>query len=214
MDSLFSAEECSMSDPQLWLQYQPTKQDLIAGRPNATGFRGLGPFLAVMPPSSYLVHGNSEVLLLDQNKRNVALQYDTLRYMRTWTLASGTGFTPTGPIYNWNLDTQGNGPSWIDIPGAKLFADPAEWPEEREMLEFFVMVDGYPEVGSLYFFVVVSLKPGQYRVEMSSALLGKTGDASPPGNTPQPWATESRCAIPIDSGWLRVPTLPQSLRKK
>jgi hypothetical protein len=48
-----------MSDPQVSLQYEPTKQDRIMGRPNANGFRGLSPFLAVMPPSSYLVHGNA-----------------------------------------------------------------------------------------------------------------------------------------------------------
>jgi hypothetical protein len=133
--------------------------------------------------------------------------------MRTWTLACGPGYTPIGPIYNWNLDTQGNGPSWLDIPGAKL-GSPEEWPEEREMLEFFVMADGHPELGSLYFFVIVSLKPGQYHVEMSSALYGNTGDASPPGNTPEPWAKESGCKIPVDSGWLKVPILPQSFRRK
>jgi hypothetical protein len=47
-----------MSDPQVSFQYEPTKQDRIGGRPNANRFRGLSPFLAVMPPSSYLVHGN------------------------------------------------------------------------------------------------------------------------------------------------------------
>jgi hypothetical protein len=202
-----------MSDPQVSFQYEPTKQDRIMGRPNANGFRGLSPFLAVMPPSSYLVHGNSEILILDQHKKNVASQYDTLRYMRTWTLASGPGYTPIGPTYNWNLDTQGNGPSWLDIPGAKL-GSPEEWPEEREMLEFFVMADGHPELGSLYFFVIVSLRPGHYHIEMSSALYGNTGDASPPGNTPQPWAKESGCKITVDSGWLKVPILPQSFRRK
>ena len=30
-------------------------------------------------------------------------------------------------------------------------------------------VEGHPEIGALYFSIIVSIKPGQYRVEMSSA---------------------------------------------
>ncbi|HLV85732.1 MAG TPA: hypothetical protein VKV39_02070 [Candidatus Sulfotelmatobacter sp.] len=201
-----------MSDPQLTFLYEPTSQDLIAGRPNANGFRSLGPYLAVMPPSSYLVHGNSEITIVDQKKQNVASKYATFRRWRQWTLAPGEGYIPTGPVYNWDLDTTGNGPSWKDIPGAKL-GNPAEWPQERELLEFFVLVDGHPEMGSLYFFVVVSLKPGQYRVEMSSALHGNDGDPTVPlKNTPVPWAQESGCPIKVNSGWLSVPQLPQRKR--
>jgi hypothetical protein len=202
-----------MSDPQVSFQYEPTKQDRIMGRPNANGFVRSEPVPGCDASLQLPGARDSEILILDQNRKNVASHYDTLRYMRTWTLACGPGYTPIGPIYNWNLDTQGNGPSWLDIPGAKL-GSPEEWPEEREMLEFFVMADGHPELGSLYFFVIVSLKPGQYHVEMSSALYGNTGDASPPGNTPEPWAKESGCKIPVDSGWLKVPILPQSFRRK
>jgi hypothetical protein len=202
-----------MSDPQVSFQYEPTKQDRIMGRPNANGFVRSEPVPGCDASLQLPGARDSEILILDQNRKNVASHYDTLRYMRTWTLACGPGYTPIGPIYNWNLDTQGNGPSWLDIPGAKL-GSPEEWPEEREMLEFFVMADGHPDLGSLYFFVIVSLKPGQYHVEMSSALYGNTGDASPPGNTPEPWAKESGCKIPVDTGWLKVPILPQSFRRK
>ncbi len=62
-----------MSDPQVSFQYEPTKQDRIMGRPNANGFRGLSPFLAVMPPSSYLVHGNSEILISGSEQKECCL---------------------------------------------------------------------------------------------------------------------------------------------
>jgi hypothetical protein len=109
-------------------------------------------------------------------------------------------------VYKWVVDTQGNGPSWKDVPGEKFTDSPAEWQDQRDMLEFFVTVDGHPEIGSLYFFVIVSLKPGQYRVEMSSGLYSPyKGDSSPLANTSQPWAKESGCTIDVDSGWRKAP---------
>lgn len=193
--------------PRLSFQYEPTNKDLSMHLAAANGYSRVGNFLAVMP-GKYFVHGNSEISLLDKNGKNVASQYDTLRQWRTWDLPPGTGYTAVGPVYKWVIDTEGNGPSWKDIPGAKFDASPP-WREGRDLLEFVVAVDKHAEIGTLYFFVIVSLKPGQYRVQMSSALYSPyTGDSSPLGNSPQPWAEESGCTIKVDSGWLKAPAVP------
>jgi hypothetical protein len=113
-----------MSDPQVSFQYEPTKQDRIMGCPNANGFVRSEPVPGCDASLQLPGARDSEILILDQNRKNVASHYDTLRYMRTWTLACGPGYTPIGPIYNWNLDTQGNGPSWLDIPGEPSSAVP------------------------------------------------------------------------------------------
>jgi hypothetical protein len=174
-----------MSDPQVSFQYEPTKQDRIMGRPNANGFVRSEPVPGCDASLQLPGARDSEILILDHRPD---LQLEP-RYARQRS-------------------------ELARYPRRAKLGSPEEWPEEREMLEFFVMADGHPDLGSLYFFVIVSLKPGQYHVEMSSALYGNTGDASPPGNTPEPWAKESGCKIPVDTGWLKVPILPQSFRRK
>jgi len=191
--------------PQLSFEYEPTRKDLSMHLAAGNGFSRVSPFLGIMP-GFYFVHGNSEISIKDKNGKNVAQQYTTFRQIRSWNLALGIGYSAvTGT--KWEIDTKDAGPSWKDVPGGKYPESPPEWKERRELLEFFVTVDKHPEIGTLYCFVIVSLKPNQYRVEMSSALYGPpTEDPTAPlGNTPQPWAEESNCKIALDTGWLTVP---------
>lgn len=190
---------------QLSFKYEPTRKDLSMHLAAGNGFSRVSHFLGVMP-GFYFVHGNSEISILDQNGKNVAQQYTTFRQIRSWNLALGIGYSAVAGS-KWEIDTQDAGPSWEDVPGAKYPESPPEWKERRELLEFFVEVDKHPEIGTLYCFVIVSLKPNQYRVEMSSALCSPpTEDPSAPlKNSPTPWAEESHCRIVLDTGWLTVP---------
>jgi hypothetical protein len=191
----------------LSFEYEPMRKDLIPYLTAGNGFTPVSPFFAVRP-GCYAVHGNSEISIRDSDRNNVASQYDTYRQYRGWDLTvAGPGYTAIGEVDNWKLDSKGSGPNWKDVPGGKFADTPPNWNEGRSLLEFFVAVDGHPEIGSLYFFVVVSLKPGHYRVEMSSALFSppKDGDPIPLKNTSQPWAQESGCGIKLDSGWLKAP---------
>ena len=171
---------------------------------------GVGKTTTAIHLAAYL-HRLAPTLLVDG---------DAIRSATKWSQRSGHTGLPFKVVthaqmvshirdhQNVIIDTEGNGPSWKDIPGAKFDASPP-WREGRDLLEFVVAVDKHPEIGTLYFFVIVSLKPGQYRVQMSSALYSPyTGDSSPLGNSPQPWAEESGCTIKVDSGWLKAPAVP------
>jgi hypothetical protein len=190
---------------QLSFEYEPTKKDLSMHLTAGKGFSRVSPFLGVIP-GFYFVHGNSEISIRDKNGKNVAQQYTTFRQIRNWDLALGIGYSVVAGS-KWAIDTQDAGPSWKDVPGRKYIESPPEWKEERDLLEFFVAVDKHPEIGTLYLFVIVSIKPNQYRVEMSSALYSPPAEEpeAPLGNTSQPWAAESDCRIVLDTGWLTVP---------
>jgi hypothetical protein len=190
---------------QLSLEYNPTPGDLSMYTVKGQGRSRPSAFLAVAGPSDNLVHGNSVISLKNKNDEDVAADYGTWRQWRIWRLASGNGYNAVGsPESPWDDDNRTGNANWMDIPGYILADDPAQWKEERRMLEFVVAVGKHPEFGALYFFVVISLKPGQYRVEMSSAkdiLFAKFKDLE---KTRQPWAQQSGCTIKVDSNWLKV----------
>ena len=42
----------------------------------------------------------------------------------------------------------------MDIPGMIFIKGPKEWADERDTLEFVVAVEGHPEIGAVYFFIM------------------------------------------------------------
>jgi hypothetical protein len=149
------------------------------------------------------VHGNSYTEVKKQGE-DISSNYNTWRRWRIWRLFGGTGFNPAGPPESdWADDNLSKTPNWMDIPGFDFAVGPAQWKDERYLLEFVVSVEGHTaEVGALYFFVIVSTKPGQYRVEMSSAKTIPFAKWAEIAKTKQPWAKASESVIKVDSLWL------------
>lgn len=85
-------------------------QELNASRTQSWNDARVGSTPAARP-GVYFVQGNSEISILDKNRKNVASQHETFRQWRSWTLAPGTGYTAFGTVDNWAIDTQGNGPA-------------------------------------------------------------------------------------------------------
>ncbi len=155
--------------------------------------------------SSWMLHGNNQVTVTVEGQ-DVSSSFATLRFMRVWTapLASKkpvNGNKNSKPLSSggWAVDTTGNGPSWLDVPGELLTAAPAKWSAERYLAEFVVTVDKFPEFGMLYFNVTCDTVPGSYRVAMTDAVK----------ITANQWCTIKSSAAPFsasgsgvfDSGW-------------
>jgi hypothetical protein len=185
----------------LTLEYTPTKDDQSSRTARGQGRTYLSPFLSVSGPSDFMVHGNSYVTVWEDG-RDVTGQYDTWRRWRIWSLPK-VGLNPSGPPdFDWKDDNLSKIPNWRDTPGYQSVAGPDAWMSQRTLLEFVVAIEEHPDAGALYFFVVVSTKPGQYRVEMSDAKSIPFAKYKELVKTKHPWAQASGCPIKVDSLWL------------
>ena len=71
---------------------------------------------------------------------------------------------------DWGDDNLSKKPNWMDIPGMIFIKGPKEWTDERDTLEFVVAVEGHPEIGALYFLIIVSVAGG---FSTSARAIGK-----------------------------------------
>jgi hypothetical protein len=181
------------------LEYNPTNTDFSTRVPRGQGRRYLSHFFSVYRTNEYMVHGNSSITV-KKNGRDVTDKAITWRRMRIWSLMGESGFNANQPAdFDWFDDAMSETPNWIDIPTYGSMEPPEKWTAERKMLEFAVAVDGHLDSGILYFYVIVSLKKGQYRVEMSSAKRIEYQDWLDLKKTRQPQPLG--CSIQIDSTW-------------
>lgn len=182
------------------LEYNPTNTDLSPHVARGQRRRYLTHFFSVFGKHDYMVHGNSSITVR-KNGRDVTDKSITWRRMRIWSLTNESGFNATRPPdFDWMDDAKSGTPNWMDIPSYGGVDPPEKWDTERKMLEFAVAVDGHLDSGILYFFVIVSLKKSQYRVEMSSAKRIEYDDWQALKKTQQPQPSEY--TIEIDSTWL------------
>jgi len=182
------------------LEYKPTNTDLSPHVARGQRRRYLTHFFSVFGKHDYMVHGNSSITVT-KNGRDVTDKSITWRRMRIWSLTNESGFNATRPPdFDWMDDAKSETPNWMDIPSYGGVDPPEKWKTERKMLEFAVAVDGHLDSGILYFFVIVSLKRGQYRVEMSSAKRIEYEDWQALKKTQQPQPSDY--TIEIDSTWL------------
>jgi hypothetical protein len=183
------------------LTYTPTNADFSTRTVKGQGRHYVTSFFSVFGKHDYMVHGNSSISV-KLNGRDVTEKSNTWRRWRIWSLTSDSGFNASiPPDSDWEDDNLTGNPNWLDIPGYLIGPSPDHWKTERKMLEFAVGVDPHLDAGGiLYFFVIVSLKKNQYRVEMSSAKRIEYQDWLPLKHTQQPQS--SGCTIQIDSTWL------------
>jgi hypothetical protein len=182
------------------LKYTPTNTDFSAHVARGQGRSYPTHFFSVFGKHDYMAHGNSSISVT-RNGRDVTEKSDTWRRMRIWSLTGDSGFNASRPPdFDWLDDNLSGSANWLDIPGYGTVESPERWATERKMLEFAVAVDGHLDSGILYFFVIVSLKKGQYRVEMSSAKRIEYDDWQALKRTQQP--QPSGCPIQVDSTWL------------
>ncbi|MBZ5565170.1 MAG: hypothetical protein LAP13_22465 [Acidobacteriia bacterium] len=193
-----------MANPSLKLEYTPTSSDLSSYTARGRSYVPQGPFLAVAKPG-YFVHGNSYTQV-QKNGDDVSGSYSTWRRWRIWRLPPGEDFNAVGwRESNWEDDNLSKTPNWMDIPGCIIIQSPDTWKNERRMLEFVVSVDDHTtESGALYFSVMVSTRPGAYRVQMSSGKNIPFQKWAELAKTSAPWAKASECTIEVDSRWLQV----------
>lgn len=126
--------------------------------------------------AALLIHGNSRITVSERGLNN-SNAFNTLRMWRAWTapLDSESGrttapFTSGGGSTAFVVDTIGNGPSWIDVPGQQFPIETlAEQQPTRVILEFIVGVDGHTEAGGLHFMVGIDITSDRYRVRMYEA---------------------------------------------
>jgi hypothetical protein len=181
------------------LKYTPTNADNSARTVKGRGRQYLTSFYSVSGKFDHMVHGNSSITVT-LNGRDVTEKSKTWRRWRIWSLTGDSGFNASlPPDSDWGDDNLTGNANWLDIPGYIIVPAPDQWKTERKLLEFVVGVDDHLDSGFLYFFIVVSLKKGQYRVEMSSAKKIEFEDWRPLKNSQQPQA--SGCPIQIDSTW-------------
>ena len=194
-----------MEKNRFTLEYLPTSMDLSKYTDKYRTFHPRGPFLTA-DHDGYGVHGNSYIIV-KENDLDVSGNYSTWRFWRLWRLAPGDNLNPIGPPENnWEDDNlaDDNGKrrsNWLDVPGYLMVIEPKKWEDERHMLEFVVSVDGHTaEANLLYFYVIVSLKPEQYRIQMSRALSSSFKKWREISATRKPWAGPS-LSITVDSLW-------------
>lgn len=191
----------------LTLEYTPTKDDQSSRTVKGQGRTRLSPFFSQYKSNSFMVHGNSYVTIWEDG-RDVTDQYGTWRRWRLWTLPE-VGLNPSGhPDWDWNDDNLSKIPNWRDTPGFQSEAGPDKWGTQRTLLEFVIAIQDHPEAGAIYFFVVTSVKPGQYRVEMSAGKDIPFAKYKELVKSKQPWAQASGCPIKVDSLWLTARWLP------
>lgn len=160
--------------------------------------------------TTYMLHGNSRIKVLDEKGRDASARYRTWRRMREFHLLGSTGFQvadAADPGSIWDEDNAGGTPSWLDVPGSVFPVGGALPTEpERVMAEFAVAVagdDGMPQGDILYFFIVTARHENRYRIIMSEGrtlsqdvwqkeLLAKV----------TPYAEAAKLKTPVDSGWL------------
>jgi hypothetical protein len=191
------------------LEYNPTRDDVSPQVPKGQGRLPQTPFLTILKyagkTTGYTVHGNSRIKVYEDG-REVSRSYDTWRRWRIWHL-SWDSLNPDGPPQqDWLDDNMTNIPNWIDIPGYNFAVSPDQWKSNRYMLEFVVSVKPYvTAIDALYFYVIVSVKPGEYRVQMSSAKsIPFKGWDTVLKPSSKPWAQDSGCDMPVvDSEWLK-----------
>ena len=186
------------------LKYTPTNRDFSLHVPRGQGRRPVSPFFSVFGKTDYLVHGNS-FITVTRNGSDVTDRSITWRRLRIWSLTGESGFSVSGkPDADWRDDNESAISNWIDIPGFSGLPSPQTWTTERQMLEFAVAVDGHLDSGIWYFYVIVSRKKRQYRVQMSSAKkidyegwkeLKKT-------QQPQPFPEPFPGTYPVETGWM------------
>jgi hypothetical protein len=138
---------------------------------------------------THTLHGNIFVQATIDGKEQVRLfengpesAFHIWRIARTWTAIANesgdyrkleTGKAPDKPqkgeegIYlngGWTIDNRGaDNVDWVDVPGAKgIFKSPGKWPISKNINEFLVSVDKYPEFGILYFASFIYTRPGKY----------------------------------------------------
>lgn len=182
------------------LEYTPTNTDLSTRVPRGQGRQYLTHFFSVSGKNDYMVHGNSSITVT-KNGRDLTAKAITWRRLRIWSLTNESGFNAgRPPDFDRFDDAKSETPNWIDIPSYGGPEPPEKWKTERKMFEFAVAVDGHLDSGILYYFVIVSIKKGQYRVEMSSAKKIEYEDWQALKKTQQP--QPSGYTIAIDSTWL------------
>jgi hypothetical protein len=183
-----------MGKTDLSLVYTPTDNDLTSMVPRGSNRTSRSSYLSVFGTSDYLVHGNSFIKVM-QNGGDVSSRYATWRWWRIWHGAKLD--------QDWLDDNLSKRSNWVDIPGMQFADGPDKWRDEQYLLEFVVSVDGHTtESGALYIFVGISVKPGQYRVEMSSAKTIPFTQWKELSRIRRPWRQLSGCAIALNSGWM------------
>lgn len=187
------------------LEYTPTNTDFSVYVARGKGRRYPSHFFSVFGKHDFMVHGNSSITVT-RNGLDVTKKSITWRRMRIWSLTADSGFNASRPAdFDWFDDNKSEIPNWMDIPSYGGVDPPERWKTERKMLEFAAAVDGHLDSGILYFFVIVSLKKGMYRVEMSSAKTIDYEDWKALKKTQQPQPTGYK--MPIDTTWLAA-TVP------
>ena len=182
------------------LEYTPTYTDFSAHVARGQGRSYLTQFFSVFGKHDFQVHGNSSITVT-RNGLDVTDKTPTWRRMRIWSLTSDSGFNASRPAdFDWFDDNLSEIPNWMDIPAVGSVDPPGHWKTMRKMLEFAVAVDGHLDSGILYFFVIVSLRKGKYRVEMSSAKKIEYEDWQELKKSQQPQPTGY--SMPVDSTWL------------
>jgi hypothetical protein len=93
-------------------------------------------------------------------------------------------------------------PGWVDVPSAPvLFADPSRWPSVRQIDEFVVSVDRFPEFGFLYYIVVWDVAPNAYRVRAYPARKITIEDWCKLRSAKPSVPEVDDSSQPLDSGW-------------
>jgi len=187
---------------ELTIEYIPTETDLARDTVKGRGYAAYpSHFLAVGPGA--LLHGNS-ITAIQKGTDDVAGNYKTWRRWRIWKVPVGDGIPSAGAKLEsrWADDNVSKQPNWMDVPGFIYAGGIAGLPAERRLLEFVVAAEGHPAIGAVYFFVVLNIGVGQYRVQMSDGKSMPFADWAKISATTAPWTGASGCKIVVDSRWL------------
>jgi hypothetical protein len=190
---------------ELTIEYIPTDADLSQHTVKGRGYAAYpSHFLAVGPGA--LLHGNS-IIAIKKGTDDVAGGYKTWRRWRIWKVPAGDGIPSSGAKLEsaWADDNLSKTPNWMDIPGVIHAEGLAGLPAERRLLEFVVAVEGHPAIGAVYFFVVLNVGAGQYRVQMSDGKSMPFAHWPKISATTAPWTVASGCKIVVDSRPLPMP---------
>ena len=120
--------------------------------------------------TSYFVHGNNRIHIKNES-RGTDL-FKMYRVFRVWSAPldpstqNRTGPYSTGAEKNWFINDGTGGTLWIDVPGQQIPMSASARKNERHLTEFLVGIEGRPNVGGLYFIVIVDETLLEYQVSM------------------------------------------------
>jgi len=123
--------------------------------------------------TSYFVHGNNRIHIKNASRGTDV--FKMYRVFRVWSAPldpsthNRTGPYSTGAEKNWFINDGTGGTLWIDVPGQQIPMSANARQKERHLTEFLVGIEGRPNVGGLYFIVIVDETPSEYQVSMYEA---------------------------------------------